>query len=120
MKVTNLVVTIVLAFAASTALGQVSDDNEIHGSGTARFIPQFTGSHRLGNSLIFQSAKAHIGIGTTTPNGKFTVFDTDNSIFSGLQPVAIYGNTSSNLGFASWRSRRCDERGRHWRSGSKF
>jgi len=37
-------------FAAATAFAQ----EEIQGRGTASYVPVFTGSHRVGNSRIFQ------------------------------------------------------------------
>src|SRR5580693_586063 len=39
----------------------------ITGSGTADFVPVFTGATTIGNSKIFQTAGGDVGIGTTTP-----------------------------------------------------
>ncbi|MBI4460309.1 MAG: hypothetical protein HY648_09670, partial [Acidobacteria bacterium] len=39
----------------------------VGGSGTADFIPKFTGSATLGNSIIMEHLGMHIGIGTTNP-----------------------------------------------------
>jgi hypothetical protein len=39
----------------------------ITGSGTADFIPMFTGTTTIGNSKIFQTVGGDVGIGTTTP-----------------------------------------------------
>jgi len=55
------VVTLCL-FAAATAFAQ----EEIEGAGTPGYVPLFTGYHRVGNSVIYQS-NGNIGIGTTNP-----------------------------------------------------
>ena len=39
----------------------------ITGSGTADFVPVFTGASTIGNSKIFQTVGGDVGIGTTTP-----------------------------------------------------
>jgi len=39
----------------------------ITGSGTADFVPIFTGTTTIGNSKIFQTVGGDVGIGTTTP-----------------------------------------------------
>jgi len=39
----------------------------ITGSGTADFVPVFTGAATIGNSKIFQTVGGDVGIGTTTP-----------------------------------------------------
>jgi hypothetical protein len=39
----------------------------ITGSGTADFVPIFTGTTTIGNSKVFQTVGGDIGIGTTTP-----------------------------------------------------
>jgi hypothetical protein len=48
----------------------------ITGSGTADFIPAFTGATTIGNSKIFQTVGGSVGIGTTTPAGKLDVAGT--------------------------------------------
>jgi len=44
----------------------------LSGGGTANYIPVWTGSNSLGNSIIYQSG-SNIGIGTTTPTKKLEV-----------------------------------------------
>ena len=44
----------------------------IGGSGTANYIPKFTGSTAIGNSAIYQSG-SNVGIGTTTPNEQLEI-----------------------------------------------
>lgn len=41
----------------------------IGGSGTAKYIPKFTGATTVGNSVIYESAAGNVGIGTTSPQG---------------------------------------------------
>ena len=48
----------------------------ITGSGTADFVPVFTGITTIGNSKIFEAASGNIGIGTTTPAAKLDVSGT--------------------------------------------
>jgi len=72
------VVTLCL-FAAATALAQ----EEIEGAGTANCVSVFTGTHRIGNSRIFQSPSGNIGIVSTLrikwdqPNHNF-IFQLNN------------------------------------------
>jgi hypothetical protein len=46
--------------------------NPITGTGTANFVPKFTGSTTIGNSQIFDNG-TNVGIGTTTPTQKLDV-----------------------------------------------
>ncbi len=48
-------------------------DGTITGGGTANFVPLFTGTTTIGTSLIFETAGGKVGVGTTTPTGKFDV-----------------------------------------------
>ena len=60
-------------------------NNKIGGSGETNYIPKFTGSGTLGNSLIFDNG-TNVGIGTTSPNRLLTV--------SGTQSVMSFNATS--------------------------
>jgi hypothetical protein len=69
MKSKFAVVLILCLVAAATAFTQ----EEIEGRGTTNYIPVFTGSHTVGNSVIYQS-NGRIGIGTTTPRFPLDIF----------------------------------------------
>jgi len=48
----------------------------ITGSGTADFVPMFTGTTTIGNSKIFQTVGGNVGIATTTPAAKLDISGT--------------------------------------------
>jgi hypothetical protein len=52
---------------AANAKPPVVPPGTITGSGTADFVPVFTGTTTIGNSKIFETVGGDIGIGTTTP-----------------------------------------------------
>jgi hypothetical protein len=73
--------------ASSFMLAPVSSANSgdptappgaITGSGTADFVPMFTGATTIGNSKIFQTVGGNVGIATTTPAAKLDVKGTGN------------------------------------------
>jgi hypothetical protein len=71
MKYKSVAILIVCMSLAGTILAQ-SGDEEIAGTGTPTFIPQFVGKHRLGNSNIFQ-AGSDVGVNTTNPQATLDV-----------------------------------------------
>lgn len=58
--------------------------NPITGTGTTNYLPKFTGSTSLGNSLIFDNG-TNVGIGTTSPATKFDVIDSSNTFAAKIQ-----------------------------------
>lgn len=62
------------AFSADTAdYARAAPLVGIGGSGSANYIPRFTGASTLGNSVVYNDASNNIGIGTTTPNSRLQV-----------------------------------------------
>jgi hypothetical protein len=68
--------------AAEGGASAGSPASTITGSGTADYVPMFTGTTTIGDSNIYQNASGNIGIGTTSPaatldvKGKSDVRDT--------------------------------------------
>lgn len=61
--------------ASSTANGPTN----LTGTGTKNFIPLWTTTTNLGNSVIFQNSSQNIGVGVTSPNSKLVVKGTGNT-----------------------------------------
>src|SRR5262249_2674803 len=55
-----------------SAAGSTNESTpRVGGTGTTNFIPIWTNSTTLGNSLLFQTSVGHVGLATTTPTQKF-------------------------------------------------
>jgi hypothetical protein len=63
----------------------------IGGSGTANYIPKFTASTTLGNSVIYQSGTDDVGVGTDTPESKLHVQDGALTVKSGEVVATVEG-----------------------------
>jgi len=63
--------------AAESAFAQSTRIDEVEGVGTQGYVPVFTGSHKIGNSNIFQSPNGNVGIGWTTPQYPLQIFTND-------------------------------------------
>jgi len=90
-------IAIAFAFASCfittlSAFGQKVDD--IEGAGTTNYVPLFTGTHRIGNSNIFQTGGA-VGIGTAAPHGVLNVQETPANNF------VIRGTSTRTTGFGA-------------------
>jgi hypothetical protein len=66
--------------------------------GTTNWIPKFTGSSNIENSMIYQSTNDRIGIGTDNPQNKFHVSTPGNNIarFESTTPGAVIHLKDSN------------------------
>jgi len=85
-----------------TDIGASTTGGSLGGSGTANYIPKWTGASNIGNSVIFENS-TNIGIGTTSPLSKLHVVNSstaESSISLGLGN-RIYSTTPSNNGQAS-------------------
>jgi len=71
-------------------------------SGTANYIPKFTGSTTIGNSVIYETAGGNVGIGTTSPTHKLDV-NTDTDL-DGIYLNDVDGTTKARLlrSFGGW------------------
>ncbi len=65
------------AAAGKSAPGKLPPGT-ITGSGTADYIPRFTGATTIGNSNIFETVGGNVGIATTSPGAKLDVKGTED------------------------------------------
>lgn len=71
--------------------------NPITGTGTTNYLPKFTGSTALGNSLIFDNG-TNIGIGTASPSYKLDVAGVGR--FLGTIPLTLERSGSTKYTFS--------------------
>ncbi len=78
----------------------------IGGSGTANYLPKFTGATALGNSAIYETTSGNIGIGTTAPSQKLHVLGTVrmNGFQLATSPTAGYVLTADATGTGTWQA----------------
>lgn len=91
--------------ASGVGTWQPPSTGSIGGSGTANYLPQFTGTTTLGNSVIYQSATGNIGIGTSAPSQKLHVLGTirTNGIQLPVNVTAGYVLTTDASGNGTWQ-----------------
>lgn len=90
---------------ASTAAAAVPPPAGITGSGTANYLPLWTGTTALGDSVIFQTGSgstARIGINTSTPSSTLDVRGA--ATFRGAINMAATGIASASAGKVSQAS----------------
>jgi hypothetical protein len=68
--------------------------NPVTGTGTTNYLPKFTGSTTIGNSLVFDNG-TNVGIGTIIPQRILTIYDTNSAT---LYQTPTSG-TTANSGF---------------------
>ncbi|HZU25397.1 MAG TPA: hypothetical protein VFA04_07735 [Bryobacteraceae bacterium] len=66
-----------LAAATNTAAAGLGTTSVLGGSGTAGYIPMWTDSADIGNSVMFQSG-TKVGVGTTVPSYDFDLYKSQN------------------------------------------
>lgn len=76
--------------------GQTVLTNPITGTGTINYIPKFTGTTALGNSIMYNTGN-DIGIGTTTPTSRVSIVGTTTGDVLDLRSL-VPGNGTSILG----------------------
>ena len=67
--------------------------NPVTGTGTTNYVPKFTGSTAIGNSLIFDNG-TNVGIGTASPSSKLEVYVNDNSL-TGTKVTNVSGGVGA-------------------------
>ncbi|HQP03083.1 MAG TPA: hypothetical protein PLP11_00645 [Bacteroidales bacterium] len=65
----------------------------INASGTQNYVSKFTGANSLGNSQIFDNG-SNVGIGTITPDYRFTVVDSTEGSVEDLGTTGFFYNAS--------------------------
>lgn len=75
--------------------------NPITGTGTANYVPKFTGTNTIGNSLIYDNATS-VGINTTSPNASY-VLDINGSTKVAQNLLVGAGIYSSSVAYISTR-----------------
>ena len=60
------------AATGTLALTSQIPTNPVGGTGTTNYLPKFTGTSTIGNSLVYDDG-TNVGIGTTSPNAKLEV-----------------------------------------------
>jgi hypothetical protein len=84
VQITNISPDIILSIptASATKRGALSSadwttfNSKVGGSGTTNYIPKFTASGTIGNSVLYQDGVGNIGIGTITPTANIHILDT--------------------------------------------
>jgi hypothetical protein len=95
--------------ASSTKRGALSSadwttfNNKIGGSGTTNYIPKFTASGTVGNSVLYEGLLGNVGKGTTTPIYDFHIVDSNATLTlespsgSGTFRILNTGGSTSSL-----------------------
>jgi hypothetical protein len=81
VQITNISPDIILSIptASSTKRGALSSadwttfNSKVGGSGTTNYIPKFTASGTIGNSVLYEDGSNRIGLGTATPTSTFHI-----------------------------------------------
>ena len=73
--------------------------NPVTGTGTTNYLPKFTGTSTIGNSLVFDNG-TNVGIGTATPDGKLDIAQgmSDGSTSAFTNPhLALTATSATNF-----------------------
>ena len=63
------------------AMDWTTFNNKVGGSGTANYLPKFTASGTVGDSLLFENS-SNMGLGTTSPASKLEVVNNSGGIYA--------------------------------------
>ncbi len=88
--------------AAASKAASTTDQSAISaisGGGTTNYIPRWTSSSNLGNSVIFQSTAGKLGIGTASPLATLDIREpTGVRAISSGNGIAVYGDATVTSG----------------------
>ncbi len=93
--------------------------NKLEGSGTINYIPKFTATKTLGNSLLFENG-TNVGLGTITPVSLFEISDASET-FTGNGTLRISNSSNPTVNkFAGlvFKSNNVSGVGGSWKIGS--
>jgi hypothetical protein len=84
VQITNISPDIILSIptASSTKRGALSSadwttfNNKLSGSGTTNYIPKFTASGTVGDSVLYEGLLGNVGLGTISPTANFHISGT--------------------------------------------
>lgn len=84
VQITNISPDIILSIptASSIKRGALSSadwttfNNKVGGSGTTNYIPKFTASGTVGNSVLYEGLLGYVGLGTISPTANFHISGT--------------------------------------------
>jgi hypothetical protein len=100
--VSQIVAMVVGGLLAS--IGSMPSAAQVNGSGSTNFIPRWTSSTTLGNSILFQT-NSMVGIGSTTPAARLGVVGQGGVVGVGggnapavFQVLGGKGATNSSIG----------------------
>jgi hypothetical protein len=114
VQITNISPDIILSIptASATKRGALQSadwttfNNKVGGSGTTNYIPKFTASGTVGNSVLYEEpGTGNIGIGTITPSANFHILaispsllvQTNSGTAATIRASSISGATSATL-----------------------
>jgi hypothetical protein len=86
-------------FSPSTATLNIPNytiTNPVTGTGTTNYLPKFTGTSTIGNSLIYDNG-TNVGIGTASPLYKLDVYGGSASTYIGLRATGAGNETTLAL-----------------------
>jgi hypothetical protein len=89
-----------IGFAFVLFTGLIPAAAQVNGSGKTHFIPAWTGSNTLGDSILFET-NGMVGLGTTTPKATLTVIGQNGPYDSAAPPALQVIGGKGSLNYAT-------------------